>query len=51
MYPDSSRVSRPRRRIRVKEPQRKVKELRRAKEILRLASAFFARAEFSRRLK
>ncbi len=36
---------------RVKELEREVKELRRANEILKLASAFFARAELDRRLK
>jgi transposase len=36
---------------RVKALEREVKELRRANEILRLASAFFAQAELDRRLK
>jgi transposase len=36
---------------RVKELEREVRELRRANEILELASAFFAQAEFDRRLK
>ena len=36
---------------RVKELEREVKELRRANEILKLASAFFAQAEPDRRLK
>lgn len=36
---------------RVKELERQVKELRRANEILKLASAFFAQAELDRRLK
>ncbi len=36
---------------RVKELEREVKELRRANEILRVASAFFAQAELGRRLK
>ena len=36
---------------RVKELKREVKELRRANEILKLASAFFAQAELDRRLK
>jgi transposase-like protein len=36
---------------RVKELEREVKELRRANEILKLASAFFASAELDRRLK
>ena len=36
---------------RVKTLEREVKELRRANEILRLASAFFAQAELDRRLK
>ena len=36
---------------RVKELERDVKELRRANEILKLASAFFAQAELDRRLK
>jgi len=36
---------------RVKELEREVKELRRANEILKLASAFFAQAELDRRRK
>ena len=36
---------------RVEELEREVKELRRANEILKLASAFFAQAELDRRLK
>ena len=36
---------------RVKELEREVKELRRANEILKLASAFFAQAELDRRCK
>ena len=36
---------------RVKELAREVKELRRANEILKLASAFFAQAELDRKLK
>ena len=36
---------------RVKELEREVKELRRANDILKLASAFFAQAELNRRLK
>jgi len=36
---------------RVKALEREVKELRRANEILKLASAFFAQAEIDRRLK
>ena len=36
---------------RVKELESEVKELRRANEILKLASAFFAQAELDRRLK
>ena len=36
---------------RVKKLEREVKELRRANEILKLASAFFALAELDRRLK
>ena len=36
---------------RVKELECEVKELRRANEILKLASAFFAQAELDRRLK
>jgi len=36
---------------RIKELEREVRELRRANEILRLASAFFAQAELDRRLK
>ena len=38
-------------RDRVKALEREFKELRRANEILRLASAFFAQAELDRRLK
>ncbi len=38
-------------RERVKLLEREVKELRRANEILKLASAFFAQAELDRRLK
>jgi transposase-like protein len=38
-------------RERVKELEREVRELRRANEILKLASAFFAQAELDRRLK
>lgn len=36
---------------RIKELEREVKELRRAKDILKTASAFFAQAELDRRLK
>lgn len=36
---------------RMKELEREVKELRRANEIMKLASAFFAQAELDRRLK
>ena len=36
---------------RVKDLEREVKELRRANEILKLSSAFFAQAELDRRLK
>ena len=36
---------------RVKELEREVKELRRANDILKLASAFFAQADLDRRLK
>ena len=36
---------------RIKDLEREVKELRRANEILKLASAFFAPAELHRRLK
>ena len=36
---------------RVKELEREVKEMRRANEILKLASAFFAQAALDRRLK
>jgi transposase-like protein len=36
---------------RVKALEREVEELRRANEILKLASAFFAQAELDRRLK
>jgi transposase len=35
----------------IKNLERQVKELRRANEILKLASAFFAQAELDRRLK
>jgi transposase len=35
----------------IKTLEREVKELRRANEILRLASAFFAQAELDRRFK
>jgi transposase-like protein len=38
-------------RERVKALEREVRELRRANEILRLASAFFAQAELDRRFK
>jgi transposase len=38
-------------RERIKALEREVKELRRANEILKTASAFFARAELDRRLK
>ena len=38
-------------RERIKELEREVKELRRANEILKLASAFFAQAELDRKLK
>jgi transposase len=38
-------------RQRVKALEREVKELRRANEILKLASAFFAQAELDRKLK
>lgn len=38
-------------RERLKELEREVRELRRTNEILRLASAFFAKAEFDRRPK
>jgi transposase len=36
---------------RIKDLEREVKELRRANEILKLASAFFAQAQLERRLK
>jgi transposase-like protein len=36
---------------RIKDLEREVEELRRANEILKLASAFFAQAELDRRLK
>ena len=36
---------------RIKDLEREVRELRKANEILRLASAFFAQAELDRRLK
>ena len=38
-------------RERIKSLEREVKELRRANEILKLASAFFAQAELDRKLK
>jgi transposase len=38
-------------RARIKDLEREVKELRKANEILKLASAFFAQAEQARRLK
>jgi len=38
-------------RDRIKSLEREVKELRRANEILKLASAFFAQAELDRKLK
>ena len=38
-------------RVRIKALEREVKELRRANEILKLASAFFAQAELARKLK
>ena len=38
-------------RYRIKALEREVKELRRANEILKLASAFFAQAELDRKLK
>jgi transposase len=38
-------------RERVKALEREIKELRRANEILKMASAFFAQAELARRLK
>ena len=38
-------------RERVKALEREIKELRRANEILKLASAFFAQAELDRKLK
>lgn len=38
-------------RERIKALEREVKELRRANDILKLASAFFAQAELDRRLK
>jgi transposase-like protein len=38
-------------RNRIKDLEREVKELRKANEILKLASAFFAQAEQGRRLK
>jgi transposase-like protein len=37
--------------VRIKELEREVRELKRANEILKLASAFFAQAELDRRLK
>ncbi len=36
---------------RIKELEREVRELRKANEILKLASAFFAQAELDRRIK
>ena len=38
-------------RTRIKDLEREVKELRKANEILKLASTFFAQAELDRRLK
>ena len=38
-------------RERIKALEREIKELRRANDILKLASAFFAQAELDRRLK
>ena len=38
-------------RERIKEPERENRELRRANDILRTASAFFAQAELDRKLK
>jgi transposase len=38
-------------RPRIKDLEREVRELRKAKEILKLASAFFAQAELDRRFK
>ena len=38
-------------RQRIKDLEREVRELRRANEILKLASAFFAQAELDRRIK
>ena len=38
-------------RERLKAPEREVKELRRANEILKIARAFFAQAELDRRFK
>ena len=38
-------------RARIKDLEREVKELRKANEILKLASVFFAQAEQGRRLK
>ena len=38
-------------RDRIKALEREIKELRRANEILKLASAFFAQAELDRRIK
>jgi transposase-like protein len=38
-------------RARIKDLEREVKELRKANEILKLASAFFSQAELDRRLK
>ena len=38
-------------RERLKAPEREVKELRRANEILKIARAFFVRAELDRRFK
>jgi transposase len=37
--------------LRIKDLEREVRELRKANEILKLASAFFAQAELDRRLK
>lgn len=49
--PGSGRARRPPDQQRVKELERENRELKRANEILRTASAFFAQAELDRRLK
>jgi transposase-like protein len=49
--PDNKKAISSDERARIKELERENKELRKANEILKLASAFFAQAELDRRLK